>query len=119
MAEVEFAVLADQCLDRRLPDQNRVRREVGVWEAGRNAANATVHWQFTTDKARSIRRIGRPMRRTVSPTLDEGCVSDGGTRALRIPQDHVGMMWMIAVVGGILTRPCATNAFAPPQGGIV
>jgi hypothetical protein len=58
MAEVEFAVLAKQCLDRRLPDQNRVRREVGAWEAGRNAAKATVHWQFTTAKARTrLRRL--------------------------------------------------------------
>jgi DDE superfamily endonuclease len=58
MAEVEFAVLADQCLDRRLPDQNRVRREVGAWEAGRNATKATVHWPFTTAKARTrLRRL--------------------------------------------------------------
>jgi hypothetical protein len=58
MAEIEFAVLADQCLGRRLPDQNRVRREVGAWEAGRNAAKTTVHWQFTTAKARTrLRRL--------------------------------------------------------------
>jgi hypothetical protein len=58
MAAVEFAVLADQGLDRRLPDQNRVCREVGAWQAGRNAAKATVHWQFTTAKARTrLRRL--------------------------------------------------------------
>jgi hypothetical protein len=52
-AAVECVVLVDQCLDRRLPEQNRVGREVAAWEASRNADNATVHWQFTTAKART------------------------------------------------------------------
>jgi hypothetical protein len=56
MAAVEFAVLADQCLDRRLPDRDMVRQEVGAWEASRNAVKATVQWQFTTAKARIKRR---------------------------------------------------------------
>jgi DDE superfamily endonuclease len=58
MAEVEFAVLADQCLDRRLPARDMVRQEVGAWEASRNAVKATVQWQFTTAKARiKLRRL--------------------------------------------------------------
>jgi hypothetical protein len=42
MAEVEFAGLADQCLDRRLPDRDMARHEVEAWEASRNAVKATV-----------------------------------------------------------------------------
>jgi hypothetical protein len=58
MAEVEFAVLADQCLDRRLPDRDMARHEVEAWEASRNAVKATVQWQFTTAKARiKLRRL--------------------------------------------------------------
>ncbi len=58
IAEVEFAVLADQCLDRRLPDRETVCREVTAWEAARNAAKATVQWRFTTAKARTkLRRL--------------------------------------------------------------
>jgi hypothetical protein len=58
MAEIEFAVLANQCLDRRLPNQDLVRQEVGMWEAGRNAAKATIQWQFTIAKARTkLRRL--------------------------------------------------------------
>jgi hypothetical protein len=53
MVEVELAVLADQCLDRRLPDLATVAAEVAAWEADRNAAGATVAWQFTTDAART------------------------------------------------------------------
>jgi DDE superfamily endonuclease len=52
MAEIEFAALSTQCLDRRIPDQATVRRCIGVWEAGRNADQATINWRFTTAKAR-------------------------------------------------------------------
>jgi hypothetical protein len=52
MAEVEFSVLARQCLDRRIPDRATLEREVAAWEARRNAVKATVDWQFTTGKAR-------------------------------------------------------------------
>jgi hypothetical protein len=53
MAELELAVLDDQCLDRRLPDRASVCREVAAWEATRNAAKATIQWQFTVAQART------------------------------------------------------------------
>lgn len=53
MAEIEFSVLTGQCLDRRLPDSTTVAAEVAAWETERNAERATIHWRFTTDKARS------------------------------------------------------------------
>lgn len=52
VAEMELSVLARQCLDRRIPDLEALRREVAAWEAGRNAAVAKVDWQFTTADAR-------------------------------------------------------------------
>jgi hypothetical protein len=52
MAEIEFAMVVTQCLDRRLGDQETVRRETAAWEVRRNAAKATVDWRFTTTKAR-------------------------------------------------------------------
>jgi hypothetical protein len=39
-------------LDRRLGDQESVRRVITAWETGRNAVKATVDWHFTTAKAR-------------------------------------------------------------------
>jgi hypothetical protein len=52
MAEIEFAVVATQCLDRRLGHQETVRRAIAAWETRRNTAKATVDWRFTTPKAR-------------------------------------------------------------------
>jgi len=49
MAESEFAVLSDQCLNRRIPDQETLRRETAAWAARRNAINATIDWRFTSD----------------------------------------------------------------------
>ena len=52
MAEIELAVLAEQCLDRRLADQATLQREVVAWQAARNGAGRGVDWRFTTEDAR-------------------------------------------------------------------
>lgn len=52
MAEIEFSVLARQCLDRRLPELAAVARAVTAWVAQRNAHPTTIDWRFTTDDAR-------------------------------------------------------------------
>jgi hypothetical protein len=52
MAEIELSVLSGQCLDQRIPDLSCLEHEVAVWEADRNAAEATVNWRFTTADAR-------------------------------------------------------------------
>lgn len=52
MAEIELSVVARQCLDRRIPDIETLRREVEAWEQTRNAAVVGVDWQFTTADAR-------------------------------------------------------------------
>ena len=52
MAECEFSVLGRQCLARRLPDIETVRREVQAWTDRRNLSDKPVDWRFTTDDAR-------------------------------------------------------------------
>ena len=52
MAEIEFAVLANQCLDRRLGKVQTVKAEVAAWEEKRNAAQTTINWRFTVQDAR-------------------------------------------------------------------
>jgi DDE superfamily endonuclease len=52
MAEIELAVLAEQCLDRRLADRATLQREVAAWQATRNATGRGVDWRFTTEDAR-------------------------------------------------------------------
>jgi hypothetical protein len=52
MAEIELAMLAQQCLDRRLADRATLEREVAAWQAARNRAGRGVNWRFTTEDAR-------------------------------------------------------------------
>jgi DDE superfamily endonuclease len=52
MAEIEFAVLKEQCLGRRIGERERLVAEIAAWEAERNAAGMTVNWRFTTADAR-------------------------------------------------------------------
>jgi hypothetical protein len=52
MAEIEFSVLARQCLDGRIPNQTLLASEVEAWKIERNSNDATVDWRFTTDDAR-------------------------------------------------------------------
>jgi hypothetical protein len=52
LAEIELSVLSRQCLDRRIPDQESLVREVAAWEEERNGSGATVNWRFTTADAR-------------------------------------------------------------------
>jgi hypothetical protein len=52
MAEIELSILSRQCLDRRIPDEATLRREIMAYEDTRNAAKATIAWRFTTTEAR-------------------------------------------------------------------
>jgi DDE superfamily endonuclease len=52
MAEIEFAALSKQCLERRMPDLETLRREVLAWADRRNCEGKTVNWQFSQEKAR-------------------------------------------------------------------
>ncbi len=52
MAEIEFAALSKQCLDRRIPDGETLRREVLAWADRRNQDHTTVNWKFSQEGAR-------------------------------------------------------------------
>ncbi len=52
MAELEFAALVRQCLDRRLASQAELEQEVLAWQEERNATATTIHWTFTLSDAR-------------------------------------------------------------------
>ena len=53
MAEIEFSVLAAQCLTRRIAEQQTLRREFAAWAKRRNDAKATIYWRFTSEQARA------------------------------------------------------------------
>ena len=52
MAESELAVLARQCLDRRIPDQESLGKETRAWQDQRNREEVRANWRFTTQDAR-------------------------------------------------------------------
>ena len=52
MAEIELSVLQQQCLDRRIPDEDTLKREIAAWEHQRNAEQATIDWRFSVADAR-------------------------------------------------------------------
>lgn len=52
MAEPEQSALARQALGRRVPDREAMQRATTAWYERRNAADATVDWQFTAEEAR-------------------------------------------------------------------
>jgi transposase len=53
MVEIEIGVLRSQCLDRRIPERERLVAEIAAWENQRNAASARIKWLFTTQRART------------------------------------------------------------------
>ena len=52
MAEIEIGVLARQCLDRRIANQDILRGEVNAWQNQRNRDVIRVDWRFTTEDER-------------------------------------------------------------------
>lgn len=52
IAEIELNVMTRQCLSRRIPSIDMLRRELSVWESERNNSYAKVNWQFRTADAR-------------------------------------------------------------------
>jgi len=64
MVEIEIGVLRSQCLDRRLPDPDRLVAEIGAWERQRNAVSARINWMFSTERARS--KLARAYPKTIN-----------------------------------------------------
>ena len=52
MAEIELRALVRSCLNRRIPDQATLHREVQAWVEERNQKAVRVDWRFTTANAR-------------------------------------------------------------------
>jgi hypothetical protein len=58
MAEMELSILSRQCLDRRIPDQETLKKEVAAWVNQRNNFVTEIYWRFTTEDARiKLRRL--------------------------------------------------------------
>ncbi|MFL4476617.1 IS630 family transposase [Paeniglutamicibacter sp. MACA_103] len=53
VAEIELSALSRQCLSRRIPDIEKLNRELRHWQEDANADKRPVNWQFTTGDART------------------------------------------------------------------
>ena len=53
IAEIELNVMTRQCLSRRINHIEKLGQELSAWEHDRNEHTACIHWQFTTNKART------------------------------------------------------------------
>jgi hypothetical protein len=73
-AEIECAVGSTPCVDRRLGDQEAVRRAIATWPTGRNAEKATVDWRFTTAKARRQLKHIYPLSSVWQATRSEAVI---------------------------------------------
>jgi hypothetical protein len=51
MAEIEIGIMTRQCLDRRIPDDDVLSREVAAWQRDRNSRKRTIEWKFTRQDA--------------------------------------------------------------------
>jgi hypothetical protein len=52
MAEIEFSVLARECLNRRIDSREKLEQQVLMWGEQRNRKASKIHWSFTVNTAR-------------------------------------------------------------------
>lgn len=52
MAEIGLSVLSRQCLDRRIPDMETLRKEVSAWEEADRKKPVKIEWRLTAPDAR-------------------------------------------------------------------
>jgi hypothetical protein len=52
MAEMEFSILARQCLNRRIETAEELAKAIAAWERARNAARTKIEWSFRVADAR-------------------------------------------------------------------
>jgi hypothetical protein len=57
-AEIELSILQRQCLARRIPDEETLKREIASCENQRNEEKAKIDWRFSiTDARRKLKRL--------------------------------------------------------------
>jgi hypothetical protein len=64
MAEIEISVFARGCLSRPVADFETLGRRVKTLQTERNAARCTIHWQFTSQQARTKLADLYPVKQT-------------------------------------------------------
>jgi hypothetical protein len=52
IAEIAISLLSRQCIDKRIPDIDKLNREIASWETFINSKRKPVNWQFASSDAR-------------------------------------------------------------------
>jgi len=52
MAEIELSIVGRQCLNRRIPTEEKLKQEIKYWQKYRNDKKLTIQWKFTVKDAR-------------------------------------------------------------------
>jgi transposase len=52
MAEIELSVAGRQCLNRRIPTEEKLKQEIHYWQGYRNRKKIAIQWKFTVKDAR-------------------------------------------------------------------
>ena len=103
MAEIEIGVMVRQCLDRRIPDQSVLRREVGAWQQQRNRDAIRVDWRFTTEDAHI-------KLKSLYPSIQHWRTTSAGPRAQMDPVQPCGQHGperLAGVVTGAVNGPAS------------
>lgn len=70
IAEIELSILGRQCLDRRIPTEAILKREIAAWMRRQNARAGVVDWQFRTEDARiKLKHLYPIFREDATPVL--------------------------------------------------
>jgi transposase len=78
MAECEFAVLTEQCLDRRIPNIATLCQEITAWQAARNHNKTRINWRFNTTDARLTLKRLYPLASGETRLPESGCIQAAG-----------------------------------------
>ncbi len=52
MAEIELSALARQCLNQRIPNQDKLKELIAAWQKQRNLKSVKIDWRFSLKNAR-------------------------------------------------------------------
>lgn len=54
MAEIELSILGRQCVNKRIPSEKLLEKNISVWQRSRNKKQTKINWKFTKEDARKV-----------------------------------------------------------------
>ncbi len=54
MAEIELSILGRQCVNKRIPSEYLLKKNISAWQKSRNEKQSKINWKFTKEDARKV-----------------------------------------------------------------